>query len=366
MPSWNFTGKRVEGTSGFVTIFGQPMSDAEAKAQYGGKITRHHIIDIKVLQAIWNAGVDRGDEATIGALAAWGGALGLLPSSPFNMNSTDAPAGLLEKITWNPFNLVVGPLTNYRIGDPENDFDDLHFRTLPKFTQADRSNQYENLARQEFNTHAYRLRQIYLLMGQYIENTAAPQQISSMQSLLRSDTPTSYPALHGNIGTAGALLHPALWHDYSLEPNRWFIKKGDDKKYNNATKASMVPYVSNCYYPDNFVKPKDQAASVREELKAPPTGDPAVLIPTSERRLFSAKSCEELLEEKIQPLKRFATGGGLRVLICGPKEDGLFRDLLANVGGAVKQLVQTKGYRMTYSPMARPAFTATDVRIYLK
>src|SRR4051812_42003851 len=191
MPSWTFAGKRVEGSATAVNIFGQPISDAEARAQYGGKITRHHIIDIKVLQAMWNTAVDRADEATINALAAWAGASSLLPPAPYNMTSTDPPAGLLEKITWNPFNLVVGPLTNYRVGDPDNDFDDLHFRTLPKFSKEDRTNQFENLARQEFNTHIYRLRQIYLLMGQYIEDTAAPQMISSMQSLLKSDTPSS-------------------------------------------------------------------------------------------------------------------------------------------------------------------------------
>ncbi|HXU81401.1 MAG TPA: hypothetical protein VN914_08385 [Polyangia bacterium] len=364
MPSWTYTGKRVKGSVEAVTIFGTRIGKSQAKAQYQGEITRHHLIDIQTLQALWNAIVDRNDEDTMEALAVWAGAR--IPNRPFNMGSTNPPNGLLNKIAWNPFNLVVGPLTNYRVGDPGDSFDDLHFRSFPKFTDKDRSNQAESIARQEFNAHIYRLKQIDQLGARYINGDVPEQVASSLRMLLRSDTPTHYPNLRNGLGTAGALLHPALWEDYSLTSNRWFAKTGDDKKYDNAIAAKMVPYVARSFFPEILVKPKDQNTSVREDLKAPPTSPPAVLIPTSERRLFTAATCQPLLEEKIAPYLRFATGGGVRVLICAKKEDGLFRDLTANVGAAVKKLVQDKGWKLTYSPMARPEYGAAEVRIYLK
>ena len=377
MPSWKYTaGGRVGGSVAAVTIFGVQIQDKVGKANFGGQWTRHHLIDIQVLQKIWNAFIDANDEDSMEALITWAGAT--MPGKPFNMNGTDAPQGVLNRIAWNPFNIVIGPLANYRVNDPGSTFDPLTFTAMPKFAAKGDANYQENLARQEFNTHIYRLSQIYALMKRYLtEDPIAPQLVDSLRSLLRSDTVNSYPNLAqlGKTRRRGdpnvlivdrALLHPAMWQDYSLTPDRWFNSEQDKAKYANALKQQTVPYVAQSLFDDVPIKPKDQAHSVREDLKAPPTGEPAVLIPTSERRLFSAKSCEELLDEKIQPIKRFATGGGVRVLICGPKEDGLFKDLVSNVGGAVKQLVQSKGYRLTYSPMARPGYTTTDVRLYLK
>ncbi len=363
MPSWTYTGHRVKGSVEAVSIFGGRIQKNQAKAQYQGEITRHHLIDIQVLQKMWNAVVDREDEETMIALATW--ARARVPARPFNMKTTNPPPGLINKITWNPFNLVVGPLTNYRIGDPGDSFDNLEFRDLPKFTDKDRSNQAENLARQEFNSHMYRLKQIYQLMKRYINDEAPEQIVENLRSLLRSDVPGRYLHLDRAVGTAGSLLHPALWQDYSLVPDRWFIKEGDDKKFDNAQKNSMVPYVAKSYFVEFPVKPRDQNTSVREDIKSPPTSDPAVLIPISERRLFSASTCAPLLEEKLAPHARFLNGSGMRVFICAPKEDGLFRDLVSNVSAAVKKIVADKKWKLTYVPMARPEYSKTEVRIYM-
>jgi hypothetical protein len=378
MPSWAYTaGGRVGGSVAPVTIFGVQLQDKAAKSHFDGAFTRHHLIDIQVLQKIWNAFVAADDEESMAALITWAG--GAMPARPFNMNSTAAPQGLLNRIAWNPFNIVIGPLANYRVNDPGSTFDAITFTSFPKFDAAGDANQKESLARQEFNTHIYRLRQIYLLMKEYLtHDDFSPQAVSSLRSLLRSDTVNSYPHLSqlGKTRRRGdptvlfmdrALLHPALWQDYSLTADRWFNDAADQAKYAKALSMKVAPYVNRSMFNDIYVKPKDQNASLREDLKSPPTSSPLTTIPTSDRRVFDAAALSKLLEEKIGSHQRFATGTGVRVLICAKKEDGLFRDLSDNVGRAVRELVaKNKTWKVTYSPMARPEYSATEVRLYWK
>ncbi len=379
MPSWAYTaGGRVNGSVAAVTIFGTNLQDGAAKKNFDGQFTRHHLIDIQVLQKIWNAFVADNDEDSMEALITWCG--GKMPTRPFNMGSTAAPAGLLNRVAWNPFNIVIGPLANHRVNDPGSTFDSITFTKFPKFAAKGDDNYKENLARQEFNTHIYRLRQIYVLMKEYLaHDDFSEQSLNSLRTLLRSDTINSYPNLK-QMGTTRrrgdptvyfvdrALLHPALWQDYSLTPGRWFNDEADEKKYSNAVNKKVVPYVAQSMFNDVYVKPKDQNASLREDLKSPPTSAPLVLIPTSDRRIFDVKQLAPLLEEKIKPYERFAKGGGLRVFICARKEDELFRDITHNVGSALKQILPTKKpkWNVTYCPMARPEYSATEVRIYMK
>jgi hypothetical protein len=378
MPSWAYTaGGRVGGSVAAITIFGTQLQDAAAKSHFDHAITRHHLIDIQILQKIWNAFVAADDEESMAALITWAGAS--MPRRPFDMNSSNAPQGLLNRIAWNPFNIVIGPLANYRVNDPGSTFDAIAFTSFPKFDAKGDANQKESLARQEFNTHIYRLRQIYLLMKEYLtHDDIAPQTVNSLRSLLRSDTVNSYPHLRqlGKARRRGdpnvlimdrALLHPALWQDYSLTADRWFNEEADQAKYQKALSMKVAPYVNRSMFNDIYVKPKDQNASMREDLKSAPTSEPLTRIPTSDRRVFDAAALSKLLEEKIAPHERFATGTGVRVLICARKEDGLFRDISDNVGRAVKELIGRKPkWKVKYSPMARPEYSATELRIYWK
>src|SRR5258708_6147070 len=132
MPSWKFTaGGRVNGSVAAVTIFGVQLQNTPAKAHFGGQFTRHHIIYIQILQKIWNAFIDANDEESMEALITWAGAN--MPGKPFNMNSTDPPQGVLNRIAWNPFNIVMGPLANFRVNDPGSKFDPITFTALPNF-----------------------------------------------------------------------------------------------------------------------------------------------------------------------------------------------------------------------------------------
>jgi hypothetical protein len=363
--SWEFTGSRVKGSVDAVTIFGAALSPAQAKAQYGGQITRHHLIDIQQLQALWNVIVSREDDDSMEALAHWAGKAGTLPAKPYNMQTTAAPGTLLKDVAWNPFNLIVGPLTNYRLGDPANDFDNIHFRSFPALSASDPNARAESLARQEFNAHVRRLREIYLLSKRYIEEVPPPQIVASLRTLLRSDTPASYPHLLGGASAGRSLLHPALWRDYTTVPNRWFLGNSDQKKFNNALGAHTLPYVSESYFPDLQHQPVSQFRKLSETIAAPPGGDPLARIPTSERGLFEPAACRRVLEAKLTAVRRFAAGGGVRVFICAPAENGLFRDIVTNVARALTEIALAEpAYKVTYVPMARPAFTACEVRIY--
>lgn len=365
MPTWKFTEHRIDGKARAATIFGVRITDGKAKDQFSKHMSRHHLIDIQQLQNLWNAVVDRNDEDTMAAMAHWAGATSLLPAKPYNMLTTSAPGGLLRKIAWNPFNLIIGPSTNYRLGDPANDFDHIEFRSFPKFSTVKSPEHIENLARQEFNTHVRRLRDLYLLMQRYLDEIPPPQIVDNLRQVLRSDTPASYPVLMVGTLTGCSLLHPALWRDYTTLSGRGFINQEDPKKFSNAIIDGVAPYVSASYFPDFQIKPSLQHKTLLEELKDPPTGDPLARIVTAERGLLERSTCRVLLESKLQPIQRFATGGGLRVYVCGPSENGLFSDIVSNIAGAVASIVQAQpSYKLTFVPMARSVYSTLEVRIY--
>jgi hypothetical protein len=131
----------------------------------GAKVTRHHLIDIRTLQDVWNKACDLEDVEVIGALAEWSGA----PTRQIDAmkNSVELPNRIVQRICWNPFNIVVGPSSTVRPANPgDREFDFIGFVDTP------------SVATMEFNEHLRQLRLIDQLMRQYLlipANAAAPQ-----------------------------------------------------------------------------------------------------------------------------------------------------------------------------------------------
>ena len=135
---------------------------------------------------------------------------------------------------WNPFNIIIGPNTNHRIGDPGDSFDRITFRAFPSFglTPEDNVKKLENLARQKTNTYIDRLSRIHGRMKEYVEFQASSTGdytdmesargnliATSVRSLLRSAIPGAYELGFDGRGDAKlAILHPALWIDYLMTP----------------------------------------------------------------------------------------------------------------------------------------------------
>ena len=229
----------------------------------GLKVTRHHLIDIKTLQDFWNKACDFGDMAVIEALALWAGTPPRVIADMVPAATKPRPNTVIQRICWNPFNIVVGPDTTIRPNNPgEREFDYIAF--VGDLT----------VARIEFNIHVKRLRSIEQYIKLYLAISPAPAApvnapplapffgngaprpigahiaarelatnqatINSLISLLKSDGPSHYPALFAmlriqedpnkaemnqvtdlkrpakNSGFSpdyipGALLDPALW-----------------------------------------------------------------------------------------------------------------------------------------------------------
>jgi len=179
------------------------------------KVTRHHVIDIKTLQDVWNQACDREDDQVIDALCDWAGC----PSrqqTVFIANKLARPNKLIQAICWNPFNIVVGAGSTVREDNPgDHEFDYIAFVDMAHLS----------IARQEFNIHVKRLRRIEQYMNLYcnletplqiggtLRPFAGPTHVSlqqhmnardlavngvtirSLVELLKSDMPIYYPAL---------------------------------------------------------------------------------------------------------------------------------------------------------------------------
>lgn len=279
--------------------------------------------------------------------------------------TTDCPREDLKKIAWNPFNLVVGPLTEYRVGDPADSFDDIRFRELPKFTPDDATNKAEALARLEFNEHIVRLKRISNLMDIYLI-TPAPQDVTSLQTLLKSCVPAKYKHLnHGSLNN-GSLLHPALWKSFSLDAEEGFVEAKDTKKVKNALAKSVIAYVSKTYLPEPDLKPVDQFEAVLDPQPQGITSDPAEKIEGGEKQLLDRPKCTALIEGEIKKLASFAKQAGLRVHVVGPVKDPLRQDIISNVAASVADLNKKLGYKMVYAALVDKDLDKTEVRIYMR
>jgi hypothetical protein len=266
------SSNRVTGNITTAVTFDGDVSNIGGLPRIGGaKVTRHHIIDIRTIQDVWNQACELEDDRVIVALCDWAAC----PVRQFNLlfgNKSVKPMRLIQGICWNPFNIVVGPGSTVRVGNPgEREFDYIAF-----VDQRDL-----HVAEQEFNSHLKRLRSIELYMKKYCDlevplslggsirvldsdteisvddhlyerdlavNNAT---VNSLVSLLSSDKPTSYPALftalRSRVNPAmaevnstndlkrpdkasvfslafipGSLIDPRLWSDDQLSSNAQF------------------------------------------------------------------------------------------------------------------------------------------------
>jgi hypothetical protein len=371
MTSWEFTGKRVEGSVKTIDLFGQAMTNNPfaPNGKLKDQISRHHIIDIQLLQAVWNTAVKRNDADTMVALATWAGAASMVPSTrPLIMDGSPGtapqPQGLLKKIAWNPFNLTVGPLTNYRPDDPGDHFDDVRFQDLPKFALNEASKKAEALARLEWNEHIQLLKKIDHFMKLYIL-TPFPQDVTSLQTNLKSCVPSKYKHINNGSVAKECLLHPALWHSFTLDSDGSFLELDNAKKTKNALAKGMIPYVAKAWLPEPDVKPVDQFTSIEDRS---PGGlkDPADTIAGGEKDLLDRPKCTAALAGRIKKLEKFAKNAGLRVHVSGPQKDPYRQTIIANVAASCLDLNQKQGYKLIYASPLFKDLEKTEVRIYMR
>lgn len=362
--SWIFTGKRVgDAKIKPVDLYGVPV---EGNPFDKGSMTRHHIIPITLLQKVWNTAVRRNDVDTIQAMAVWAGADKLMPTKrPLVMDGPEAdpqPDGLLKKIAWNPFNLIMGPLTESRVGDPADSFDDIEFRNLPKFKIDEAGKKAEALARLDFNSHIKTLYKVNHYMKLYLESPS-PQDLTSLHTLLKSDTPDHYKNLNNGALLGGAILHPGLWQCCTLDPEGGFAEAKDAKKRDGSLSRSQVPYVSESYLPEPEVKLADQYTKIFDAEAHTLTGDPAATIAGGEKGLLDRPKAEELLLKAIKPFEKDIKDG-LRIVIIGPGKDVYRQTIVNNVAASAVELAAKYKGKVLYGALVDESLKKTEVRIF--
>lgn len=398
--TWTINAQRMKGTTNSVSI--GPVTTAFKE------ITRHHLVNLQVLMNVWNKAVERRDEAMFKALAVWSA----YPQAEFQgtMRMATAPVKFQKAVCWNPFNIVVGPSTGHRVGDPGAGFDDIQFRTLPEtggqiqdgsvsLPHAQTDGAKINVARQEFNMHVERLKRINQYMGQYNglpatvpeDDHRANMTIRQLAELLKSDRPSHYPQLFAlmrrMVNTQapqyneerdrqisqdkparprefspdklpGALVDPALWYKLAAEKEDRFRPK-DKKIYDNRVASKIVPWVSQSYLPNiPVVQPAPQFS--RSKASTVPTGTPLAVIDKPFVMLDRVQLKEEL-KRQLGSLTARAPKG-LVVLLCG-SAIGTWRDCEANVSQAVNELRLSDAPTLTWSAQQTPGQTM-EIRIH--
>lgn len=245
---------RVTGNIKKAVTFDGVITNIGALPKIGGiKVTRHHIIDIKTVQDVWNQACDLEDDQVIDALCEWAGC----PPRQlqyFIRNKAAAPMKLIQAICWNPFNIVVGVGSNVRMKNPgDHEFDYIAFVDQRNLT----------IAKQEFNIHIKRLRNIELYMKQYcnletpsplgghlrafasltIRNLDTHMQahdravnattINSLVNLLKSDKPSCYPTLFSALRS-------------NVNPNAAEVNQVNDMKKPGLASAFSSAYIPGC------------------------------------------------------------------------------------------------------------------------
>jgi len=312
-----------------VTIFGVAVS-GNPYQRAGGDLTRHHIIPHSLLIEVWNSAVDYLDFETIKALATWAGLDPgtALPATldPGNANPNPSPQSVLRKVAWNPFNIVVGPLSEHRVEDPGDSFDGIQFTRLQPSTSAGKHKDWrENLARQEFNQHVMVLRRIYNYLTRYVAGKPIEQDHTSLCQLLRGDAKSRYPQLAKVVG--GALLSPDLWADYSttLEQAPDF-KVTDTSKtpftavqtaHQRITRALLIPWSTVSYLPEVAPQP------VKPDAIDPNVWAPGEANPPFDRLLLGKVEykgeVEQIFRETVFRTARSLGKLKARVIFFGPR-----------------------------------------------
>lgn len=362
--SWTFTGKRIgDAKIKPVDLYGVPVDESPFDK---GSMSRYHIIPITMLQRSWNTAVERNDVDTISAMAVWAGAESLMPSKrPLVLDGPSAdkqPEGLLKRIAWNPFNLIVGPFIESRVGDPGEIFDKIKFTELPKFKIDEAGKKAEALARLDFNTHIDRLHKINHYMTLYLE-APSQQDLTSLHSLLKSDTPAAYKKLNNGALLGGAILHPALWQSCSLDEGGGFAEAKDAKKRDKELQRHSVPYISKSYLPEPDVKLADPFHKIRDPEAHTLTGTPAATIAGGEKGLLDRPKAEELLAKAIKPFEK-EIKNGLRIVIIGPAKDVYRQTIVNNIAASAVKLADKHKGKILYAALVDAKLLQTEVRIY--
>jgi len=223
----------------------------------GEKVTRHHIIDIRTLQDVWNKACDFQQIDVLKDLALWAGTPPRLITETMNDHSKP-PNKVIQYICWNPFNIVIGPGSSVRPSNPgDREFDFIAY--------------VDNLSlvRLEFNEHVKRLRRIERYMKMYVAMSepppatimappfppSAPQNtnayaiahdqatnaatVRSLTMLLKADRPSAFPT-----------LFKMLREQEKLKP-----KKAEMDKETDAKRPKIASVYSPDYIPGALLDP---------------------------------------------------------------------------------------------------------------
>ncbi|MEM9224111.1 MAG: hypothetical protein AAGB11_17145 [Pseudomonadota bacterium] len=408
--SWKIPGDRVKGSAAPVTIFGDFGNDTAnaTKSYYGGEITRHHIINIQVLQSVWNAAVDRADASMFHALAAWAG-YGATKCFAMCGNPASAkPQDFQKAVCWNPFNLVMGPSTRDRVADPGAAQGMTFIRTHGLSTIANKKpinnnndprtpaqrNPLDNfgfdgisythffgvstvrVAMMEFNQHIERLRRINHYMGLYLKQDGEPQDEDSLRSLLRSDRPSHYPALFQQLrnqaksasgihsdAIPGCLTDPLLWTKLSSPPTLGLANAADDKVYKRKSQKT-VPWVSRSYLKMPPRDPKKQYSDsiVADTQNAPVSKDSAAVF--EGKRFLDRAEADKVLRGVVSSLRSFARLKGLTIFVGAPAASVLMKEAVENAALVVSELVK-QGMVLKIQPLTHHTFKRLEVRVQI-
>lgn len=409
-PSWTIIDDRVSGDPDPVSFSGEhgkPFT-LKVKKEYQDKLTRHHVINIQVLQSAWNQAVASQDADTFRALGKWcafpDDAVERLVTTP-----TINPIEFQRQVCWNPFNIIVGPSTTVRVGDPGSGFDKIQFTTLPKFDGFDDPGFNESLARQEFNQHIERLTRINMYLTRYITGELYEQEIGNLRTLLKSDRPSLYPnlfkALTAKVDKVkdrnynqeadalivskmkgkttkegqpldlpkfspdrlpGAITHPALWYNVFAMPDLGLQTSSDVEVWKGRLVDKVVPWVSESYLPEPLVKepirPSQKHKDLFEVAMGLPTRSPAAVIDIN--NVTSDPSFSAKFAEAVENQGKIATQSGLRVFVIGPNYSEIFKNVLDRVTLEVLDLIK-KGKRLRINSVPnRTEVTKVEVRLY--
>jgi len=410
-PSWKIEADRVKSDPdpvGFGGDFGKRFT-IQIKKSYKDEVTRHHVINIQVLQDFWNEAMVRADRPTYEAMGAWCAMAPARLTSLLDNPSTLKPDDFQRQFCWNPFNIVIGPSTTHRVGDPGSGFDFIQFQSFPKFAATSDASFTENLARQEFNTHMERLKRINAYMGRYTGGTLYSQEVENLRTLLKSDRPSCYPNLFkvlrakidpsqpeysqaadteklrrtaGRLKPSGepvyvaqfspdrlpgAITHPDLWVALTDMPAFGFETHGQFDVYKGRLQSRVVPWVNTSYLPEPAGAGPVRASEKYKHLfetgtAGLPVRDPAARV-VVEKGVVDAAFADRFVKA-VQPLEGIARQSGLRVFVVGPNYSEIFRAALDRVADEAAKLSGT-GYRLSLASLPnRSELKAVEARLY--
>jgi hypothetical protein len=332
-------------------------------------LTRHHIIPHSMLIDAWEHAVDRSDMELIKAFTVWAGKDPTRDLPANFLTIVPEPQTVLRKVAWNPFNIVIGPLSEHRVEDPGAMFDLFEFRSFIPAGAANPRNQAEviklrteNLARQDFNRHLRVLRRIYNILVRYLTDQVANQDVDSLRELLKSDVPAKYAYLDSKFRQK-ALLSPDLWANYSMDPTvapeeQFTFASNRATGFQNKT-VKIVPWNAVSWLPEVEPKlPKSDALDTSDDS----VWQPGEANPPYDRLLLSRLEYklpmgEALFRVNVVSAARRAGKFKARVILFGPP--GSRSDVARWTASEMKKL-NREGYELKIS---RVMFEAGNIEV---